>query len=283
MSKRGTPPSAIEVGLGLRAKHVNYVIENRPDVGWFELLADNWLVDGGLLRAQLLKVAECYPVALHGVNLSLGGAGPIDFTYLGKVQELMVSSGAAWYSEHIAVTGLDGVEFHDLLPLPMTEESIKHVGDRISAVQDFLGQQIVVENVSSYIQLSESYLSEGEFLAELSEYADCLLLIDANNLYVNEINHGSSALAEIKKIPPKRAAEIHLAGSPTGGGGIAIDTHTERINDTVWRLYQAMLSAWGPRPTLIEWDNDIPSWDTLYSEYSKAKHYLDKSNSNSGD
>ena len=159
--RRSHPP--LGAGIGLRAKHVSHLLDNKPDIKWCELLVDNWLVGGGLLRAQFEAITSLCPVAFHGVALSLGGSDPIDYLYLEKIRSLMSEYDIVWYSEHAAITSINGVEFHDLLPLPANDESIKHLGKRIRDVQDFLGQQILIENVSSYIQFNESDLSEGSF------------------------------------------------------------------------------------------------------------------------
>ncbi len=275
MTQRSSPLIQ-NVGVGLRSEHVQHVLTNQPKVSWFELLIDNWMVPGGLLRAQFEAIVESYPVTFHGVSLSLGGSHEIDFNYLKQVKELKNAAGAAWYSEHVAFTRHNGIEFHDLCPLPGTDEAVQHLGSRIQEVQDYLGEQILIENVSSYIRFDESYLSEGEFLAELSTYADCLLLVDINNFYINQFNHGMDAVTEMKKLPASRITELHLAGAKELDGFI-VDTHSHPVQDEVWELFQEMISVWGPKPTLIEWDNNIPPWEILYREYLKAAKLCEQS------
>jgi uncharacterized protein (UPF0276 family) len=261
------------VGIGLRSKHIGYVLDHRPPIPWFELLADNWLTPGGIVPDQLDAVSEQYPVALHGVGLSLGGVDPLDLGYLSQIQRLMQRSGALWYSEHACFTRHAGAEFHDLCPLPGTEEAVYHLSQRISQVQDFLGERLLLENVSSYVQYQDSPLSEAEFLAAVAECADCCLLVDINNFYVNQINHGADALQEMEKLPAHRVRELHLAGAEMRDGFL-IDTHSRPVSDEVWALYQKALGLWGPVATLIEWDNDLPDWPVLEQEQQKASQYL---------
>jgi uncharacterized protein (UPF0276 family) len=219
---------------------------------------------------------------LHGVGLSLGGIEALDMHYLTQVKQLMQRTQAMCYSEHLCFSQLQSYYSHDLLPLPYTEEALQHVTQRIEQVQDFLGCQIVVENVSSYVQYHESHLSEGEFIAALSEQADCGLLLDVNNFYVNQINHQQDAKAEIQALPVARIKEIHLAGFADQGEYL-IDAHDNPVADEVWDLYQFVLSHCGHIATLIEWDNDIPALEVLLAERNKAQMYMDQLEQQSGD
>lgn len=260
-------------GIGLRSKHIAHVLDQAPAVPWLELLADNWLASGGLVTDQLHSICERYPVTLHGVGLSLGGLDALDFEYLSKIKDLIRSTDAAWYSEHACFTRHGGLDFHDLCPLPGTEEAVTHLASRIRQAQDFLNSRLVLENVSAYVQYHESQLSEAEFLAEVAERADCDLLIDVNNLYVNHINHGTDITAEMKKLPAARIRELHLAGFEPRDGYL-VDTHSRPVAEDVWSLYQEALELWGPVATLIEWDHDLPEWSVLQAERARADKYL---------
>lgn len=260
------------VGVGLRTAHIPTILQTAPDVPWFELLADNWLAPGGLNADYLAAVAERYPLTLHGVGLSLGGAEPLDRGYLARIRALMAHCGAHWYSEHASFARAGRHQFHDLCPLPYTEETVRHLASRILQVQDFLGERMLLENVSAYLRYKESDLSEGEFIRAVAETADCYLLVDINNLYVNQINHGSDALDTLRLLPAHRIREIHLAGHEQKQGFL-LDTHSRPVADPVWSLYEASLSLFGAVPTLIEWDHDLPDWPGLWQEQQRASAF----------
>lgn len=263
-----------QAGIGLRSQHINQILDNAIDVPWFELLVDNWLTPGGLIQSYLEPIAERYPLTLHGVGLSLGGTEPLDFDYLQKIKNTLEQTNALWYSEHLCFSQLQSHYSHDLLPLPYTEEAIKHVVERIQQVQDFMGKPLLIENVSTYLEYQHSALSESEFIAEIAEAADCHLILDVNNFYVNQINHQHDALSEIAKLPHNRVKEIHLAGFADKGEYV-IDAHNNPVAQGVWDLYEETLKLTGTVPTLIEWDNDIPELDVLLAEKEKAQSYLD--------
>ncbi len=271
-----------EAGIGLRTEHIEQILEhqntneniNEESIPWLELLVDNWLADGGLTKRYLEAIAERYPITLHGVGLSLGGIEPLDFHYLGKIKRIMQRSGALWYSEHLCFSQLKSYYSHDLLPLPYTEEAINHLATRIEQVQDFLGCQLIVENVSSYLEYQQSTLSEGEFINAIAAESDCGLLLDVNNFYVNQVNHGQSALEQILQLSADRVKEIHLAGF-VDKGSYLIDAHNNPVAKEVWTLYEATLQHVGNVPTLIEWDNDIPALDILLAERNQAQGFLD--------
>lgn len=256
-------------GIGLRSPHINEILLNLPDVPWFELLADNHLVEGGLIPLQLDKICDHYPITFHSVGLSLGSIDPLDFNYLAKLKKLMRQYGIAWLSEHCCFTSVDGFYSHDLLPIPYSEESLSHMATRISQVQDYLGEQILIENVSSYMKFAETTLDEADFISELAEQADCLLLIDVNNIYVNHINHGLDVDKYLSRLPHDKIREIHLAGFDDRGDYI-LDAHNNPVAEPVWQHYEKLIQQIPNVPTLIEWDNEIPSLQRLIEESQKA-------------
>lgn len=257
------------VGLGLRSPHINEILTNLPDIPWFELLADNHMVEGGLIAAQLEKISEHYPTTFHSVGLSLASVDPLDINYLGKLKKLMRQHGVKWLSEHCCFTSVGGFHSHDLLPIPYSEESLQHMVQRISQVQDFLGEQILLENVSSYMNFAQSTLSEVEFITAVAEQADCLLLIDVNNIYVNHVNLGTDINDYLAKLPYERIKEVHLAGFDERKGFI-LDAHNNPVASPVWELYEQLMQVIPEVPTLVEWDNDIPSLQILMAEAEKA-------------
>lgn len=275
MQTQPQPSIHSQAGIGLRSQHIHQILDNEIPVPWLELLVDNWLTEGGLTRRYLDAVTERYPVTLHGVGLSLGGTEALDFNYLQNIKDTQQHTNALWYSEHLCFSQLHRYYSHDLLPLPYTEEAITHVVDRIQQVQDFLGQQILIENVSAYLEYQHSVLSESAFISEIADAADCQLILDVNNFYVNQINHKQDALSEIHALPHHRVQEIHLAGFADKGDYV-IDAHNNPVAQGVWDLYEETLKLTGPIPTLIEWDNDIPELDILLAEKEKAQHYLNK-------
>jgi len=257
-------------GLGLRHPHYQHILEHRPAVDWFEALTENYLVPGGRPLHYLEKVREHYPVVMHGVSLSLGGTDPLNQAYLEKVKNLIHRIEPRWVSDHLCWTGVKGVNLHDLMPLPYTEEAIQHVVGRIRQVQDFLGRQILLENVSSYITYKTSQMEEWTFLAAIAEQADCMILLDVNNVYVSSFNHGFDPKEYINHMPKNRVKQIHLAGHLNKGEYI-IDTHDRTIIDPVWSLYGETLARLGPVSTMIERDDDIPEFPVLLNELSIAK------------
>jgi len=257
------------VGVGLRSPHVSEILSELPDVPWFELLADNHMAAGGIIPIQLEMICEHYPVTFHSVGLSLGSADPLNLDYLGRLKTLMREHRIAWLSEHICFTALDGKYSHDLLPIPYSEESLGHIVDRIGRTQDFLGEQILLENVSSYMEFNESSIPEAEFVSEVAKRADCHLLIDVNNIYVNACNQGIDAEDYIDWLPAECIREIHLAGFEDHGDYI-LDAHNNPVADDVWMLYDRLIRRVPHVPTLIEWDNDIPDFERLMQEADYA-------------
>ncbi len=267
------PSLPAAAGIGLRAPHVRHVLETRPAVPWFEVHSENYFVDGGPALAALLRVRADYPVALHGVGLSLGSADPLDPTHLGKLRRLAQRIEPAEVSEHLCWSGVDGVHFNDLLPLPYTEEALAHVCARVDEVQAALGRTILVENVSSYYAFPESTLPEHAFVADVARRTGCRLLVDVNNIFVNAHNHGVDAHVYLAALPPTAVAEIHLAGFEARGA-LLIDTHGAPVAGEVWALYRDAVARFGRVPTLVEWDTDIPAFAVLEREAATAQAIL---------
>ena len=267
----------VSAGIGLRAQHQNEVLDSRPAVGWLEVHSENYFSDAGPHIDALLRLRAHYPLSLHGVGLSLGSIDPLDSQHLRKLKRLIGRTAPALVSEHLSWGSVDGRFVNDLLPLPLTQESLAHLITRLDQVQSALQCSILIENISSYLQYSHSTIDESEFLAVLSRATGCGLLIDINNLYVNERNHGIDARLFIDSIPSACVKELHLAGHSThfiDQSAILIDTHSTPVCDAVWDLYRYAIYRFGARPTLIEWDSDIPPLDVLLSEACKAQSFI---------
>ncbi|HED17739.1 MAG TPA: DUF692 domain-containing protein, partial [Gammaproteobacteria bacterium] len=257
------------VGLGLRTPHYEFVEQHQPDIPWFEVLIDNYLVDGGEPIQHLTRVRENYPITFHGVGMSLGSTDPLNMDYLKSLRDMIERFEPAQVSDHLAWVSTQQTYMHELLPLPFTEEAIKHVSNRIQQVQDFLGQRILVENVSSYMQFRDSDCSEWDFLNEIVQRADCNLLLDINNIYVSAENHQFNAQDYLDAIPVSRVREMHLAGYEDRGTYL-LDSHSRPVHQPVWELYKQALQRVGPAPTLIEWDQNIPDFNVLLEEAGHA-------------
>ncbi|MEJ2591179.1 MAG: DUF692 domain-containing protein [Candidatus Thiodiazotropha sp.] len=257
-------------GLGLRPDHYLDILAQRPNIDWFEALTENYLVPGGKPLHFLERIRQHYPMALHGVSLSIGSTDPLNTDYVRQVKTLADRIDAAWISDHLCWTGVKGINLHDLMPLPYTEEAIRHVAERIRRTQDILGRQILLENVSSYITYQASTLTEWEFLAAVVEAADCLILLDINNIHVSAFNHGFDPLDYLNGIPGSRVIQFHLAGHQHHGSHI-IDTHDAPIVDAVWDLYAEAVRRFGRVSTLIERDDNIPSLSDLVEELDSAR------------
>ena len=257
-------------GVGLRSQHYNRVLDAPTSIDWFEVISENFMIKGGRPLQVLDQVRRDYPVVLHGVSLSIGSSDPLDKRYLEALAKLIHRVEPAWVSDHLCWTGVGGHNAHDLLPLPYTEEALLHTVQRVIAVQDFLGRQIALENVSTYLSFAGSTLSEWEFLAELAERADCGILLDVNNIYVSAANHGFDAATYLAGIPRDRVWQIHLAGH-TDHGSHLLDTHSRPVCDPVWSLYRRALQRFGSVASLVEWDEDIPAWEVLEAECERAK------------
>ncbi len=257
-------------GLGLRTEYYQTILAQKPAVDWFEILTENYLIAGGKPLYFLDKIRADYPVVMHGVSMSIGSTDPLDWNYLKQVQQLAARIEPRWISDHLCWTGIQGKNTHDLLPIPYTEEAIQHIVERIEQIQAFLNRQILLENVSSYVAYTQSSLSEWEFLREISERADCHILLDINNVYVSSVNHAFNPLEYIQAIPAKRVHQIHLAGHLNKGDYI-IDTHDQDIIPAVWDLYAATLKHTGCVSTMIERDDNFPEFNVLLAELNKAR------------
>ena len=260
-------------GIGLRTPHYQAMIETRPDVAFLEVHSENFFGDGGQPLKYLARFREDYPISTHGVGLSLGSADALDREHLRKLKRLVDWIEPALVSEHLCWIGVNGRFLNDLLPLPYTTESLVHIVDRVSELQDYLQRDVMVENVSSYLEFAESSIPEWEFVREVSQRSGCRLLLDVNNIYVNATNHDFDARVYLDAIAPGSVGEIHLAGFEDAGD-VLIDTHGAPVSDEVWRLYEYALQRFGNVPTLIEWDTDIPELAVLLGEAEKANHIL---------
>jgi hypothetical protein len=257
-------------GLGLRPTHYETILTESPAVDWFEIISENYLVPGGRPLHYLDRIRERYPMVMHGVSLSIGTQDPLNREYLRQLRALADRIEPAWISDHLCWTGAHGLNAHDLLPLPYTEEALKHVAARVGEVQDFLGRRILLENVSSYVSYPESEMSEWEFLREIAGRADCLILLDINNIFVSSVNHEFDPCAYLNAIPPERVWQFHLAGHRNHGDYI-IDTHDEPVIDPVWELYAVAVRRFGRVSTMIERDDNIPPLAELLAELDRAR------------
>ncbi len=264
-----TRPS-LGFGLGLRVEHYEAILTQRPEVDWFEALTENYLVPGGKPLHFLARIRERYPLAMHGVSMSIGSTHPLDREYLAQVKALASRIEPEWISDHLCWTGVAGKNVHDLLPLPYTEEALANVVQRVRTVQDILGRRILLENVSSYVAFRDSRLTEWEFLRAVAEEADCLILLDVNNIYVSSVNHEFDPRDFLNAIPVERVQQIHLAGHENHGDYL-IDTHDHPVPDPVWDLYDTAVRRFGNVSTMIERDANIPPLDELCAELAAAR------------
>ncbi len=269
MDRRAFP--SLGVGVGLRRPHYTHVLDTRPAMDWFEVIAENFMVDGGRPLAVLEAVRANYPIVLHGVSLSVGSTAPLNHDHLRRLAELARRFAPAWISDHLCWTGVGGRNLHDLLPLPYTDDTVTHVARRIRDTQDMLERHILIENVSSYLSYTHSTLTEWEFLAAVAETADCGILLDINNIFVSAFNHRFDARRYIDAIPIERVVQFHLAGH-SDHGAYLLDTHDHPIRAEVWDLYEYAVRRFGPVATLIERDDNIPEFEELQAEANEARH-----------
>ncbi len=261
------------LGLGLRTVHFDHILREWPDVEWFEILSENFMDSGGRPRHILRQIAERYPIVMHGVSLSIGSSDPLNLEYLRKLKLLAGEVHAVWVSDHVCWTGVAGQNTHDLLPVPFTETTLRHVVERIRTVQDFLGRRLVLENPSSYVGFRASTMPEWEFIARMAEEADCGLLLDVNNVHVSATNHDFDSTVFIKGLPAERVVQCHLAGH-TDMGTHLIDTHDRPVIDPVWALYSLADGVTGGVATLLEWDASIPPFPEVHAELLKARDHI---------
>jgi len=261
------------LGLGLRSKHFNHILENEPEVDWFEVISENFMDSYGRPRHILKQIADRYPVVMHGVSMSIGSTDPLDFKYLKSLKTLADEVKPAWISDHLCWTGVLTVNSHDLLPLPLNEESLKHVSERITKVQDYLERPLIIENPSTYASFKNSTIKEWDFLRMMTEETGCGLLLDVNNVYVSSFNNDFDPVEYLEGIPFERVVQMHLAGHQNCGNYI-IDTHDREVTDSVWKLFQMAWQRTGGVSTLLEWDGNIPEFDVYHAELLKARNFM---------
>jgi uncharacterized protein len=257
-------------GLGLRTSHYHSILDTLPKLDWLEIISENYMISGGKPLYYLDKIREHYPMVAHGVSLSIGSSDPLNWDYLWRLKQLIARIDPLWVSDHLCWTGINGMNTHDLLPLPYTDEALAHVIERVSIVQDTLGRQILLENVSSYVTFEGASLTEWEFLSLVAEQANCLILLDINNIYVSAFNHGFDPHLYLNAIPIDRVQQIHLAGHTHYGDHI-VDSHDAKIIDPVWELYAAAIRRFGLTATMIERDDKIPALTELLKELDYAR------------
>jgi len=264
------------VGIGLRIPHYNHIFENKPVVDWFEIISENFMVDGGRPLRVLDQILERYRVVQHGVSMYFGSAEPLNREHLRRLKTLVKRTKTPWLTDHLCWGSVDGRYSHDLLPMPYTFEAAKKTAQKIREARDFLEVPIAVENVSSYAEYHVSEMTEWEFLTEVVEDADCGILLDVNNIYVSSQNHSFNPLDYVSNVPHDRVAQIHIAGHSKYEKYI-LDTHDHAVIDPVWQLYARAIELVGPTATLLEWDDRIPSFEEVHAEALKAKKYVPES------
>ena len=261
------------LGVGLRTVHFPYILEHWPQVDWFEVISENFMDSAGRPRYVLEQIAERYPTVMHGVSLSIGSTDPLNFEYLGKLKRLAREIQPHWISDHLCWTGVLGLNAHDLLPIPLTEETLAHVVERIRIVQDFLERPLVLENPSTYVTFAQSTMSEWEFLTRMAHQSGCGLLLDVNNVYVSSVNHDFDPREYVENVPHERIVQCHLAGHTDCRTHI-IDTHDDHVIDPVWELYRLAHQKTRGVSTLLEWDARIPEFPVVHAEVLKARGYM---------
>lgn len=261
------------LGVGLRSVHFAHVLEHWPNVDWFEIISENFMDSQGRPRYVLEQIAARYPIVMHGVSLSIGSTDPLNMDYLQRLKNLAHDIKPKWVSDHICWTGVAARNTHDLLPIPYTEDTLRHVVERVRIVQDFMERPLILENPSSYVEFAGSTMSEPEFVTRLAEDADCGLLLDVNNVYVSTFNHDLDPVEYINSVPHERIVQFHLAGHSNYTTHL-IDTHDDHVIDPVWELYRLAHQCTGGVSTLLEWDASIPPFPVLHQEALKAKQFM---------
>lgn len=262
-------------GLGLRPEHYPHILEHEPDVDWFEIISENYMETEGRPKYMLEQIREKYPVVMHGVSLSIGTVDPLNSDYLQKLKELIAWVDPLWVSDHLCWTGVAHKQTHDLLPVPYTEEALKHIVERLRMVQDYLERPVLMENPSTYLEFQSSQMTEWDFIRHMAEESGCGLLLDANNVYVSCYNHKWDPKTYLDALPLERVVQIHLAGHQNNGTHI-IDTHDDHVTDEVWKLYEYIIGAAGPVSTMVEWDDKIPEFAIVKAELDKARALADR-------
>jgi len=257
-------------GVGLRRQHYSHVLETRPQVDWFEVVSENFMVAGGRALEVLEGVRASYPIAMHGVSMSIGSTDPLNRDYLKQLRDLARRFEPAWISDHLCWTGVGGRNLHDLLPLPYTEEAIRHVVARIREVQDALERPILIENVSSYMAFADSTMTEWEFISAIADEANCGILLDINNIFVSAFNHRFDANEYIDAMPAERVVQYHLAGH-SDHGTYLLDTHDHPVRDEVWALFERAVRRFGAVSAIVEWDDNIPEFAELANIAERAR------------
>jgi len=265
--------TALGVGIGLRIPHYDHILSRRPPVGWFEIISENFMVDGGRPLEILDKILEQYTVVQHGVSMYFGSSGRLNREHLKKLKRLVRRTRTPWVSDHLCWGSVDGRYTHDLLPMPYTRAAAKLAAAKIRQARDFLEVPVAVENVSSYAEFHASEMTEWEFLAEVTERADCGILLDVNNIYVSAFNHGFDPKTYVDQVPMERVAQIHIAGH-SRYRKYMLDTHDHPVISPVWELYARAVARCGPAPTLLEWDAHIPSFEEVHHEALKANQFI---------
>lgn len=265
--------SELGIGIGLRAPHYAHILAEHPPVAWFEIISENYLVDGGRPRYVLDQILERYPVVQHGVSLYFGSLEPFNRDHLRRLKQLVRRTNTPWLTDHLCWGSIDGTYTHDLLPMPYTFEAVEVAARKVREARDFLEVPIAIENVSSYTEFRESQMTEWQFLTEVAERADSGILLDVNNIYVSAHNHGFNPYEYVDNVPADRVLQMHLAGHSQMGDYL-LDTHDQPICDPVWELYAHAIRRVGPTPTLLEWDDNIPPFEEVHAEALKAAHFL---------
>ncbi len=265
-------------GVGLKTSHYGVILESRPDIGFFEVHAENYMGAGGPPHRYLTAIRNDYPLSLHGVGLSIGSDEPLDGAHLRRVATLVHRYEPGLFSEHLAWSSHGGAFFNDLLPVPYTARTLQRVCEHLDQVQESLGRQILLENPSTYVAFAQSTYAEPDFIAEVARRSGCALLLDINNVYVACTNQGWSPQEYLEQLPLAQVRQIHLAGFSTDadeyGRTLLIDTHDREVADHVWALYDHALARLGALPTLIEWDQSVPQWSTLAAQAERAERTL---------
>jgi uncharacterized protein (UPF0276 family) len=261
------------LGLGLRSQHFNYILEHNPPVDWFEIISENFMDSFGKPRHILHQIAEKYPVVMHGVSMSIGSIDPLDFGYLKRLKSLAKEINPVWISDHLCWTGVLTINSHDLLPIPLNEETLHHVCERIRIVQDYLERPLILENPSTYLSFEQSTMKEWEFLSHMAQETNCGLLLDVNNVYVSGFNNDFDPITYIENLPHDRIVQMHLAGHQHCGDYI-IDTHDSEVTNHVWELFRIAWKKTGGVASLLEWDGNIPEFEVLFNELQKAKNFM---------